>query len=159
MRAVVQRVARARVSVDGREISAIGGGLLVLVAAAESDGPEDVRYLADKIANLRIMSDADGRMNVSVGDTGQAVLIVSQFTLIAETRKGRRPSFTGAASPEIAEPLVRELADRLRTLGVTVENGEFGASMDVELINRGPVTIILDSNDRQIPRRGGQPAG
>ncbi len=153
MRAIVQRVARARVSVSGREVSAIDRGLLVLVAAAEGDASEDLLYLADKIANLRIMSDADGRMNLSISETGDAVLLVSQFTLIAETRKGRRPSFSGAAAPEIAEPLVLELADRLRALGVTVESGEFGASMDVELVNRGPVTIILDSNDRNIPRR------
>ena len=113
MRVVIQRVSRACVSVAGREVAAIGPGLLALVGAAEGDGPDDVRYLAEKIANLRIMADADGRMNRSVLDTAGAVLVVSQFTLIAETRKGRRPSFTGAAAPEVAEPLVADFIDRL----------------------------------------------
>ncbi len=153
MRVVIQRVSRACVSVAGREVAAIGPGLLALVGAAEGDGPDDVRYLAEKIANLRIMADADGRMNRSVLDTAGAVLVVSQFTLIAETRKGRRPSFTGAAAPEAAEPLVADFIDRLRALGVPVGSGEFGAGMEVELVNHGPVTIILDSNDRHIARR------
>ncbi len=153
MRVVIQRVSRACVSVAGREVAAIGPGLLALVGAAEGDGPDDVRYLAEKIANLRIMADADGRMNRSVLDTAGAVLVVSQFTLIAETRKVRRPSFTGAAAPEVAEPLVADFIDRLLALGVSVGSGEFGAGMEVELVNHGPVTIILDSNDRHIARR------
>ena len=153
MRIVIQRVSRARVSVGDRDVAAIGPGFLALVGAAEGDGPDDVRYLAEKLANLRIMPDADGRMNRSVLDTAGAVLVVSQFTLIAETRKGRRPSFTGAAAPEIAEPLVQDFCDSLRALGISVDSGEFGAAMDVELVNEGPVTIILDSHDRHIARR------
>ena len=153
MRVVIQRVSRARVSVAGREVSAIGPGLLALVGAAEGDGPDDVRYLAEKVANLRIMPDDDGRMNRSVIDTAGAVLVVSQFTLIAETRKGRRPSFIGAAQPEVAEPLVQDFADSLEALGVPVRSGEFGAAMEVELVNHGPVTIILDSHDRHVARR------
>ena len=153
MRVVIQRVSRARVSVGGREVAAIGPGLLALVGAAEGDDSDDVRYLAEKAANLRIMPDADRRMNRSVLDTAGAVLVVSQFTLIAETRKGRRPSFTGAAAPAIAEPLVQEFGAALAALGVPVSHGEFGAAMDVELVNEGPVTIILDSHDRHIARR------
>ena len=153
MRVVIQRVSRARVSVGGREVAAIGAGLLALVGAAEGDGPDDAHYLAEKVANLRIMPDADRRMNRSVLDTAGAVLVVSQFTLIAETRKGRRPSFTGAAAPAIAEPLVQEFGAALEALGVPVSHGEFGAAMDVELVNEGPVTIILDSHDRHIARR------
>ena len=153
MRVVIQRVSRARVSVGGREVAAIGPGLLALVGAAEGDGPDDVRYLAEKVANLRIMPDADRRMNRSVLDTAGAVLVVSQFTLIAETRKGRRPSFTGAAAPAIAEPLVQAFGAALEALDVPVSHGEFGAAMDVELVNEGPVTIILDSHDRHIARR------
>ncbi len=153
MRVVIQRVSRARVSVGGREVAVIGPGFLALVGAAEGDGHDDVRYLAEKVANLRIMPDADRRMNRSVLDTAGAVLVVSQFTLIAETRKGRRPSFTGAAAPAIAEPLVQEFGSALEALGVPVSHGEFGAAMDVELVNEGPVTIILDSHDRHIARR------
>ena len=159
MRAVVQRVARARVTVDGRETCAIGPGLVVLVGVAEGDGTNDVSYLADKIVNLRIMEDEGGRMNRSVSETKDAVLVVSQFTLIAETRKGRRPSFAGAAAPKIAEPLVCDLTDRLHAAGVTVGGGEFGASMNVELINHGPVTIILDSRDRHVSRRSAKSTG
>ena len=153
MRVVIQRVSRARVAVAGRKVAAIGPGLLALVGAAEGDGPDDVRYLAEKVANLRIMPDDDRRMNRSVLDTAGAVLVVSQFTLIAETRKGRRPSFTGAADPAVAEPLVQEFGEALDVLGVPVRYGEFGAAMDVELVNEGPVTIILDSHDRHIARR------
>jgi D-tyrosyl-tRNA(Tyr) deacylase len=129
------------------------------VGVAEGDGTNDVSYLADKIVNLRIMEDEGGRMNRSVSETKDAVLVVSQFTLIAETRKGRRPSFAGAAAPKIAEPLVCDLTDLLHAAGVTVGGGEFGATMNVELINHGPVTIILDSRDRHVSRRSAKSTG
>lgn len=153
MRAVIQRVAQARVLTDSREVAAIGAGLLVLVGVAEGDGQSDLDYLSDKLVNLRIMSDAAGRMNRSVLDCGGEVLLVSQFTLMADTRKGRRPSFTGAAAPEVAQGLLEDLARSLRAPGIRVCTGEFGAMMDVELVNRGPVTIVIDSSERNIPRR------
>ena len=134
-------------------VASIGAGLLVLVGVADGDDPADARYLAAKIAHLRIMQDADGRMNHSVLDAGGEVLLVSQFTLIADTRKGRRPSFTAAARPEDAQALLQQLATELEKLGVPVRSGRFGASMDVELVNTGPVTIVLDSADRHTPRR------
>ena len=153
MRAVVQRASRAHVRVGDDVIASIGAGLLVLVGVAEGDDPADASYLAAKIARLRIMQDADGRMNHSVLDAGGGVLLVSQFTLIADTRKGRRPSFTRAAQPEAAQLLLQQLATELEELGVQVRSGRFGASMDVELVNTGPVTIVLDSADRHTPRR------
>ena len=134
-------------------MASIGAGLLVLVGVADGDDPADARYLAAKIAHLRIMQDADGRMNHSVLDAGGEVLLVSQFTLIADTRKGRRPSFTAAARPEAAQILLQQLATELEEFGVPVRSGRFGASMDVELVNTGPVTIVLDSADRHTPRR------
>ena len=153
MRAVVQRVGRACVRVDGREHAAIGPGLLVLAGAARDDDHADVAYLADKVANLRVLADDAGRMNRSVLDTGGAVLLVSQFTLIADTRKGRRPSFMGAEAPERAATLIDDLAQALTDRGVPVRTGKFQAEMQVELVNSGPVTIVIDSRDRRTPRR------
>jgi D-tyrosyl-tRNA(Tyr) deacylase len=163
VRAVVQRVTRAAVTVDGTPTGAITHGLLAYVAAAPADGDAQVDWLARKLAELRIFTDADGRMNRSVEESGGAVLLVSQFTLYADTRKGRRPSFFDAAPPEIAEPLIDRLAATLRARGLVVETGRFGAYMLVDAVNDGPVTIILDSADHDRPRRsahsGDAPSG
>ncbi len=153
MRAVVQRAAGASVRIEGRLHAEIGAGLLVLAGAARGDDDGDAAYLADKLANLRILDDADGRMNRSVLDEGAEVLLVSQFTLLADTRKGRRPSFMGAEAPERAAELLQRLAQELAERGVRVETGQFQAMMDVALVNRGPVTLVLDSRDRHTPRR------
>jgi D-tyrosyl-tRNA(Tyr) deacylase len=141
MRAVVQRVARARATPGGE----IGHGLCVLLGLARGDGEEIVARLAGKVARLRIFPDDTGRFDRSVADVDGAALVVSQFTLIADTAKGNRPSFTEAAEPEQAEPLYERFCAELRALGVTVETGVFGAKMDVELVNDGPVTIVLDA--------------
>jgi D-tyrosyl-tRNA(Tyr) deacylase len=133
------------VTVEGTEVAAIGDGLLVLLGVHTGDTHEDARYLADKIAHLRVFADAGGKMNRSLVETGGAAIVVSQFTLYGDTRRGRRPSFAGAAAPERAEPLVRAAADALRGHGVDVGEGVFGAHMDVELVNDGPVTILLES--------------
>ncbi len=154
MRAVVQRVNRARVTVDGATTGEIGRGLLVLLGIAPDDGDAEVVWLAKKLAELRIFPDEEGRFNRSVQEDGRAVLVVSQFTLYADTRRGRRPSFTDAAPPEIAEPLVMRVMDALRLAGLEVAGGRFGAKMLVESENDGPTTIILDSTDRERPRRG-----
>lgn len=145
MRAVVQRVSEARVTVGGALRARIGPGLLVLVGAGEGDTGADAEYVARKVAELRIFEDEEGKMNRSVEELGGAVLVVSQFTLYGDCRKGRRPSFSRALEPEAAERLVGEICRRLRERGLTVETGEFGALMDVALVNRGPVTILLDS--------------
>lgn len=144
MRAVVQRVSRASVTVDGEVVAAIGPGLLVLLGVAEGDTEDEAGWLAHKVANLRIFADADGKMNLSVKTIGGRVLVVSQFTLCANTRKGFRPSYQPAAAPEVAEPLVETFEARVRAERVPVESGVFGAHMMVDLINDGPVTIILD---------------
>jgi len=141
MRAVVQRVSRARATPGGQ----IGPGLCVLLGVARGDGEEEAARLAAKIARLRIFPDDDGRFDRSVLDVAGAVLVVSQFTLIADTAKGNRPSFADAAPPELAEPLYERFCEELRVHGVPVETGVFGAKMDVELVNDGPVTIVLDS--------------
>ncbi|MDQ2675175.1 MAG: D-aminoacyl-tRNA deacylase [Actinomycetota bacterium] len=138
MKALVQRVSSARVLVESREISAIGPGLLVLLGVAEGDGPEAADRLADKIRALRIFDDAEGRMNEPLGE--REVLCVSQFTLLADTRKGNRPSYMAAAAPEVAEPLYERFRERLGAKG-----GVFGARMAVELSNDGPVTLLLDA--------------
>jgi D-tyrosyl-tRNA(Tyr) deacylase len=143
MRAVVQRVTRARVTVAGETVGRIGPGLLVLVGVAEGDGQAEADALAGKIARLRIFEDEAGKFARSVADAGGAVLAVSQFTLIADTRKGNRPSFSDAARPEHASPLFDHLCAALRELGLPVETGSFGAHMQVELVNDGPVTIVL----------------
>lgn len=165
MRVLLQRVSRACVTIDGEVVGVIGQGLLLFVGITEGDGTSEIDLLAGKIANLRIFEDEDDRMNRSLldliaaaaarGDQSAAgALVVSQFTLYADTRKGRRPSFTRAATPAIAEPLVAQFASRLVELGVPVRQGRFGAEMAVELINDGPVTIWLDSDDLQRPRNG-----
>jgi len=145
MRAVVQRVRRARVVVDGAVSGAISQGLLVFVGVASGDGPDDVHYIATKIRDLRVFADEAGRMNRSVVETGGAVLLVSQFTLLADCRKGRRPSFDAAAAPALAQALYDDVARSLRSEGLTVATGVFQAHMQVELENDGPVTMLLDS--------------
>jgi D-tyrosyl-tRNA(Tyr) deacylase len=145
MRAVVQRVRHATVTVADRPVSRIQAGLLVFAGVANGDGPADVQYLAAKIRDLRIFSDEEGRMNRSVLDTGGSVLVVSQFTLLADCRKGRRPSFDDAAPSGLANALYEELVRVLRESGLPVETGEFRAQMAVELLNDGPVTLLLDS--------------
>ena len=145
MRAVVQRVSRARVTVDGRETGAIERGLLVLVGISPDDDEAEVSWLADKLANLRIFTDADGKMNLSVRDVAGAVLLVSQFTLYGDARKGRRPSFIRAAQGPEAETLYERCIEAIAAHGIDCRTGEFGAMMDVELVNEGPVTILLDS--------------
>ena len=144
MRALIQRVSEASVEVDGERIAAIGGGLLVLVAAGAADGAEAPAQLAGKVARLRIFADTEGRMNRSIADVGGEALVVSQFTLYADVRRGNRPGFTGAAPPEVGERLVDAFAAALRELGVPVQTGRFGAHMQVALVNDGPVTIWLD---------------
>jgi D-tyrosyl-tRNA(Tyr) deacylase len=145
LRIVLQRVKGASVTVAGEKISAIGQGLLLLVGVAHGDGEPEAEWLAEKIAGLRIMADEEGKMNRSVKDAGGAILAVSQFTLLADTRKGRRPSFVGAAPPEQATRLFDYFCRRLRESGVNqVETGRFGAMMDVALVNDGPVTIFLE---------------
>lgn len=144
MRAVVQRVSEARVVVDGEVVGEIGRGLCVLLGVARDDGDDDARRLAGKIAKLRIFEDEAGKLDRSVLDAGGAVLAVSQFTLIADTAKGNRPSFSGAAPPEDAERLYHAFCAALREAGLAVETGRFGARMAVELVNDGPVTVTLD---------------
>jgi D-tyrosyl-tRNA(Tyr) deacylase len=145
VKAVVQRVGEASVTVDGEVVGEIGPGLLILVGAEADDTEADAVAVADKLAGLRIFRDGDGRMNRSIVDVGGAALVVSQFTLLADVRRGRRPSFTRAAPPEIAEPLVAALAADLRTRGIPVAEGRFGAMMDVRLLNDGPVTIVVET--------------
>ena len=144
MRAVCQRVSGARVRVDREVVAAAGPGLLVLLGIARSDGPGEAERLAGKVARLRIFEGDDGRFDRSLLDVSGSALVVSQFTLIADTAKGSRPSFSDAAPPEQAEPVYERFCDELRALGVPVEQGFFGARMEVELVNDGPVTIILD---------------
>jgi D-tyrosyl-tRNA(Tyr) deacylase len=150
MRVVVQRVGEATVRVDGQTVERIGHGLVVLVGIAAGDSTDDVAAIAAKLASLRIFRDGDQKMNRSVVDVGGEILVVSQFTLLAEVRKGRRPSWVGAAAPEQAEQLIDELVRRLREEGIPVRTGVFGASMQVALINDGPVTIVIDSNQGRI---------
>ena len=145
MRAVVQRVRRAEVTVDGTSTGRIDDGLLVFVGVANEDGPADVQYIAEKIRALRVFPDADGRMNRSVVETGGAILVVSQFTLQADCRRGRRPSLDAAAPPALAQALYDEVVRVLKDSGVRTETGVFQADMQVELVNDGPVTILLDS--------------
>lgn len=154
MRVVLQRVSRAAVRVDGETVGEIGAGLLALVGVAEGDDEATTDRVAAKAAGLRIFSDAEGRFNESVAEIGGAVLVVSQFTLISDLRKGRRPSFTGAARPELAEPLVERFAQQLEAAGLPVARGVFGAMMEVDLVNDGPFTVVIDSAELERPRRG-----
>ena len=144
MRALVQRVAEARVRVDGEVVGEIGPGLLALIGVTHEDTAAIANKIADKITNLRVFSDADDKMNLSVLDTGGEVLVVSQFTLYGDTRKGRRPAYVEAARPEVAEPLVEVVVAALAGLGVPVATGRFRADMAVELINDGPVTLAIE---------------
>lgn len=145
MRAVVQRVSRAQVRVEGAVTGSVERGLLVLLGVARGDGPDDARAMADKLAALRIFEDPDGKMNLSVADAGGGVLVVSQFTLLGDARKGNRPGFSDAAPPEEANALYQAVCDLLRARGLPVAQGVFRAHMEVELVNDGPVTILLDS--------------
>ena len=145
MRVVLQRVARAHVEVGGRTVGEIGPGHLLLVGFREGDGEEQLVWMADKVVGLRVFPDEEGRMNLGLDDTGGDLLVVSQFTLYGDTRKGRRPSFVGAAGPEVAVPLYERFVALLRERAPgRVETGEFGAMMSVELVNDGPVTLVLD---------------
>jgi len=148
MRAVVQRVLEASVTVQGEKISSIGAGLLVLLGVGQQDGASDVTWMADKIANLRIFEDAQGKMNLSLLDTSRSLLAVSQFTLFGDTRRGRRPSFIDACEPERAQALYSAYCEASRQLGLTVGMGIFRADMKVALVNDGPVTLWVDSKSR-----------
>lgn len=149
MKAVIQRVTEARVTVDGNTVGRIQQGLLVLLGVAKGDSEPDLRYVIEKIRTLRIFSDEQGKMNRSLVDVGGAVLLVSQFTLLGRTTTGRRPSFDDAAPPDEAKRLYEQVAMNLRGEGITVEMGVFAAHMQVALVNDGPVTFMLDSGDRQ----------
>lgn len=150
MRAVIQRVSRASVTIDGALTAVINGGLLVLAGIEDADGPEDIEWLSSKIVNLRIFNDEAGVMNLSLKDVGGDILLVSQFTLHAATKKGNRPSYIRASKPDIAIPLYQQMISRLETdLGRRIYTGEFGADMKVELLNDGPVTIIIDTKVRE----------
>ena len=144
MRVALQRVSRAEVRVAGRVAGRIAGGFALLVGFTHADGADTVTWMADKIAGLRLFSDADGKMNRSLHDVGGALLVVSQFTLYGDASKGRRPSFIDAARPEVATPLYEQFIGALRERGLPVETGEFGATMEVELVNDGPVTLWLE---------------
>lgn len=141
---VLQRVSRASVTVDGSVVGSIGPGYLVLAGFAAGDGPAQIEWMAEKIAGLRLFADEAGKMNLSLNDVGGQVIVVSQFTLYGDARKGRRPSFIDAAPPEVAEPLYREMISAFQRLGLTAATGVFGAMMQVELVNDGPVTLILE---------------
>jgi D-tyrosyl-tRNA(Tyr) deacylase len=144
VRALIQRVTAARVRVGDDVVGEIGPGLCVLVGVTHDDGEDAARRLADKVWNLRVFDDADGVMNLSLAEAGGAALVVSQFTLYADTRRGRRPSWSAAAAPHVAAPLVDAFASALHNLGATVATGRFGAEMEVELVNDGPVTLLLE---------------
>lgn len=148
MRAVVQRVMSATVTVAGEVVGEIGPGLLVLLGVGAGDSEKDADYLADKVVNLRVFADQDDKMNLSVKDTGGAILVVSQFTLHGDCRKGRRPSYNNAAAPETAERLYEHFISSIRKLAVQVSTGRFQAMMSVKLINDGPVTLLLDSEKK-----------
>ncbi len=152
MRALIQRVARASVTVGGQPIAAIQQGMVILLGVGLDDTEADARYLAERTANLRIFPDASGKFDVSLLDSTGEALVVSQFTLYASTRKGRRPSFTDAAPPDAAEPLIETFADSLRDMGVPTRAGIFREHMLVEILNDGPVTMLIDSDQRHQPR-------
>lgn len=148
MKAVLQRVTSASVEIDGHIVGRIQGGLVVLLGVAKGDDESDVRYLVDKIRSLRLFSDEQGKMNQSLTDVGGAVLLVSQFTLLGRTATGRRPSFDGAAPPDMAKGLYEQVVVDLRACGTSVETGVFAAHMQVALVNDGPVTFVVDSRER-----------
>ena len=154
MRALIQRVTEASVVVEGEEVGVIGPGLLVLLGIARDDEEADARYLVDKIINLRVFADAQNRFNRSLRETGGELLLVSQFTLYADTRKGRRPDFNQAAHPQEAQRLYQHTVELFQQEGIRVATGRFQEHMQVRLQNDGPVTLLLDSADRQRPRRG-----
>ena len=145
MRAVVQLVKHAKVEVSGKTVGQIGCGFLVLVGSEEGDTAVDARYIEDKVCGLRVFEDDAGKMNLSIADVDGSILMVSQFTLLGDARHGRRPSFSHAARPEQAEPMLNEMAASIRLRGIAVETGQFQAHMEVSLLNDGPVTILLDS--------------
>ncbi|WP_115992233.1 D-aminoacyl-tRNA deacylase [Cohnella lupini] len=147
MKVVLQRVSEAKVTVEGQIVGAIGTGLMLLVGVGQEDTEQDLNWMADKLAGLRIFEDDGGKMNLSVEDVKGEILSVSQFTLYGDCRKGKRPNFMGAARPETAESFYDRFNERLRTRGLKVETGRFGAMMDVSLVNDGPVTLILDSKN------------
>lgn len=150
MRAVVQRVSEASVTVEGDKVASIGGGLLVLLGVEDGDSAEDAAWLSAKISSMRIFSDGDGKMNLCLADTGGGMIVVSQFTLHASTRKGNRPSFLRAARPSMSEPLYGEFCRLMESaLGKPIGRGIFGADMQVSLVNDGPVTILIDSRARE----------
>lgn len=150
MRVVIQRVSKSSVTIDGHVKGSIGAGLLVLVGIEEADTPEDVEWIAGKIVNFRIFNDANGVMNISVKDSGGDVLLISQFTLHASTKKGNRPSYIKAARPETAIPIYEQLIKQLQNeLGKPIQTGTFGADMKVELVNDGPVTLVVDSKNKE----------
>lgn len=150
MRVVVQRVSRASVSVEGEVVAAIGRGLCLLVGIAAQDGTSEVDAAVDKISGLRVFSDRDGKMNLSLADVEGEILVVSQFTLLGEVSRGRRPSFTAAAPPQDAEPLVTAMAEAFTSRGINTRTGVFGAMMAVELVNDGPVTLALEISDGRV---------
>ena len=154
MRALVQRVSEASVSTEGQLLGRIGPGLVVFVGICRDDVEQDADYLVTKTLNLRVFGDEDGRFDLSAGDVGADLLVISQFTLYADTRKGRRPSFTNAAAPDQAQPLFQLALGKFRDSGLRVETGQFQAHMLVSIRNDGPVTILLDSADRHRPRKG-----
>ncbi|MCL4191191.1 MAG: D-tyrosyl-tRNA(Tyr) deacylase [Thermoguttaceae bacterium] len=153
MKACVQRVARASVSVEGEVVGAIGRGLLVLLGVAREDAETDARLLAEKISGLRVFEDDEGKMNRALGEVGGSMLVVSQFTLLGNCRRGRRPDFTAAARPELAEQLYEVFAKTVSEMGIPVATGRFRAMMQVELVNDGPVTLLLDTRELASTRR------
>lgn len=147
MKALLQRVERARVTVDGESVGEIGAGLCVFLGVASGDGEKDLKWLAEKVVNLRIFEDSEGKMNLSVTDTGGEILAVSQFTLCGDCKRGRRPSWTGAAEPAEAKRLYEMFVDEIRSKGLKVETGVFQAHMKVDIVNDGPVTLMIDSKE------------
>ena len=150
MKVVIQRVSKASVTIEGTKVADISSGLLVLLGVIDSDTPEDIQWLSNKLTNLRIFNDTDGVMNTSLKDSNGSAIVVSQFTLYAQTKKGNRPSYIKAAKPEVAKPLYEEFVRQFELdLGQTIQTGAFGADMKVALLNDGPVTIIIDSKARE----------
>ena len=154
MRALIQRVSEASVTIDDEMVGSVGSGLVILLGVARDDTEEDARYIVNKTVNLRIFADDEGRFNRSALDVGAELLVISQFTLHADTRKGRRPSFTNAAPPEVAEALFNHTLEMFNEWDLRVEEGRFQAHMLVSIYNDGPVTIMIDSSDKDRPRRG-----